>query len=80
MKVPELESYSIIDHSNRHIDLKLIFKNPLHVSSLLERDFVNVKILNAFLFKASSDGHLIDQGFEISEVTVPPQTPSEEAF
>lgn len=47
VKIPELESYSIIDHSKRHMDLKLIFNNPLHVSSKLERDFVNIRIQNA---------------------------------
>lgn len=62
------------------MDLKLIFTNPLYVSSQPDKDFINFKVMSPGLFKALSDNHPIDKGYEIKRVEVPTQTPSEEAF
>ena len=57
VKIPELESFEIIDYSAWSLDLKLRFKNALHVSSFSDKDFVNIEMKEASLFKAVSDNH-----------------------
>jgi hypothetical protein len=62
------------------LSLSLNFTNRLYVSSFGERDKIDFSFLGQFLFQAQTDGQMLDSGFKILGVPVPPQMASEEEF
>jgi hypothetical protein len=70
--IPKLLSYKIQSLTNEELILKSNFSNPLHVSSLIHKDLMNLVILENRLFKAKSDGYTLEANYTILGIEVPP--------
>lgn len=69
---PRLESWSIKEFGPLRMTIKLNFTNPIYVSSFDGKDEMTMKFLATNLFMAASDGHFLADGYELSEIKVPP--------
>ena len=71
-KIPELVSWVVKELTSDRLTLSLNFTNRLYISSFGERDKIDFSFLGQFLFQAQTDGHMLDPGFKIIGVLVPP--------
>ena len=69
--IPSLYDWKITSLTEYEMGLKLNFTNPLLVSSFEKKDLIDIKVRMAELFKAKSDGLLINRDYRINNIVVP---------
>ena len=77
---PFLKGWNFVSIGQNKMILKLIFENPIFVSSFEKKDILNIRVKKGSFFQSKLDNHQLQNNFSVLNFMIPSQAKNKEDY